>query len=114
MIRATVRIAQTAILAVVFAFMFGSVARAADDTAAVFKAKCETCHGKDGSGNTDMGKMTKAKDLRSPEVKKMTDAQLEETITKGKGDTMPAYKGKLTDAQIKALVTYVRGFAKKS
>lgn len=112
--RAAVRIGQTALLAVVFALMFGSVARAADDTAAVYKAKCETCHAKDGSGNTDMGKSMKAKDLRSPEIQKMTDAQLLDVITKGKGETMPAYKGKLTDAQIKALVTYVRGFAKKS
>jgi mono/diheme cytochrome c family protein len=112
--RAAIRITHAVLLAVVFVLLLGSVARPADDAAAVYKAKCETCHAKDGSGKTDMGKMTKAKDLRSPEVQKMTDDQLNDAITKGMGDTMPAYKGKLTDAQIKALVAYTRGLAKKS
>lgn len=112
--RTASRIAQSVLFAIVFALMFGSIARAADDAAAVYKAKCETCHAKDGSGKTDMGKMTKAKDLRSPEIQKMTDDQLNDAITKGMGDTMPAYKGKLPDAQIKALVAYTRGLTKKS
>lgn len=111
--REAIQIRKAAILVVAFAGLFGPVARAADGTAALYKAKCETCHGADGSGNTDMGKSTKAKDLRSAEVQKMTDDQLTAAITNGMGDTMPAYKGKLTDAQIKDIVGYVRGLAKK-
>jgi mono/diheme cytochrome c family protein len=45
-------------------------------------------------------------------VQKQTDAELTAIITNGKSP-MPAYKGKVTDAQIKELVTYVRGLAKK-
>jgi len=78
----------------------------ADDAAATFKAKCAMCHGADGKG----GKMG-TRDFASPEVKAETDAQLVDIITKGKGK-MPAYSGKLTDADIKSLVTYVRGLAK--
>jgi mono/diheme cytochrome c family protein len=85
----------------------------ADDSAALYKAKCETCHAKDGSGNTQMGKTLKAHDLRALEVQKMSDAELNAAITNGKGATMPAYKGKLTDAQIKGLVDYVRNLVKK-
>jgi mono/diheme cytochrome c family protein len=35
-------------------------------------------------------------------------------IANGVGKKMPAFKGKLTDAQIKDLVGYIRGLAKKS
>lgn len=45
--------------------------------------------------------------------KKETDAQLNDSITNGKGKKMPAYKGKLTDDQIKDLVGYIRDLAKK-
>jgi len=78
----------------------------ADDAAATFKAKCAMCHGPDGKG----GKMG-TRDFAAPEVKAETDAQLVDIITKGKGK-MPAYGGKLSDADIKGLVTYVRGLAK--
>ena len=88
-------------------------ARAQDDAAGLFKAKCAACHGADGgSGNTPAGKAMKVRDLHSPDVQKQTDAQLTEIVTAGKG-AMPAYKGKLTDDQIKQLVGYVRELAKK-
>jgi cytochrome c6 len=88
-------------------------ARAADDPAAVFKAKCAACHAADGSGNSATGKALATPDLRSDEVQKQTDAQLIDSITNGKGKKMPAYKGKLTDDQIKQLVGYVRELGKK-
>jgi len=78
----------------------------ADDAAATYKAKCAMCHGPDGKG----GKMG-TRDFASAEVKAETDAQLTDIITKGKGK-MPAYGGKLTDADIKALVGQVRSFQK--
>jgi len=78
----------------------------ADDAAATYKAKCAMCHGADGKG----GKMG-TRDFASPEVKAETDAQLTDIITKGKGK-MPAYSGKLSDEDIKGLVTYIRSLAK--
>jgi len=80
---------------------------AAADGAALYKAKCASCHGVNGSGDTAMGKAMKLRDLRSPEVQKQTDADLTKVTADGKGK-MPAYKGKLTDAEISALVAHMR------
>jgi cytochrome c6 len=85
----------------------------AQDAAALYKAKCAVCHSDDGSGSSATGKQLGAKDLRSDDVQKQTDAQLNDSITNGMGKKMPAYKGKLTDDQIKGLVGYIRDLAKK-
>jgi|ERR1700683_3016999 cytochrome c6 len=77
-----------------------ATAQSAADT---FKAKCAMCHGADGSGKAAMG----TKPLGSADVQKMSDADLNAAITNGKGK-MPAYKGKLTDAQIGDLVKFIR------
>ena len=84
---------------------------AAQDAAALYKTKCQACHGADGSGSTPMGKKLAARDFRSAEVQKKTDAELTDIITQGK-DKMPAYKGKITDEQIKQLVAYTRELGK--
>jgi len=60
-----------------------------------------------------MGKTLGVPDLTSSDVQKQSDAQLTDSVTNGKGKKMPAYKGKLTDDQIKGLVAYIRGLAKK-
>jgi mono/diheme cytochrome c family protein len=88
----------------------------AEDTAAgasVFKAKCSTCHGPDGSGNTPVGKSLQTADLRSPEVQKKSDAELTESVSEGKGN-MPAFKTILTEDEIHAVLKYVRTFASKA
>ena len=85
----------------------------AQAAADLYKTKCQACHGPDGTGNTTMGKKLAARDFHSPEVQKMTDAQVIEVITKGK-EKMPAYgAGKLTADQIKGLAAYVRELGKK-
>jgi cytochrome c6 len=86
----------------------------AQDAAGLFKSKCAVCHSADGSGTSAMGKQLGVKDLGADAVQKQSDAQLTDSITNGKGSKMPAYKGKLTDDQIKGLVGYIRGLAKKS
>jgi len=98
----------------VIATMFLLFTSAKADNAAAeatYKAKCATCHGPDGKGETALGKTMKTGDFASPEVQKMSDADLTDAITKGK-DNMPAYKT-LTADQVKALVGYVRAFGKK-
>ena len=81
-----------------------------DDSATVFKTQCASCHGLDGSGNTAAGKKLAVRDLRSSEVKKVSDEKLNTIITKGK-DKMPAAKG-LNAAQIKEMVAYIRTLQK--
>lgn len=81
------------------------------DAAADYKAKCATCHGPDGKGDTAMGKTMKVKDLGSAEVQKQSDADMATLIEKGK-KPMPGYEGKLTQDQIDSLVKYVRSLKK--
>ena len=78
----------------------------------IFKSKCATCHGPDGAGKTTMGTMLKIRDLRSEDVQKQPDADLNRIIAKGK-NKMPAFDGKLKKEQIEQLVTYVRELGKK-
>ncbi|MGZ4778187.1 MAG: c-type cytochrome [Thermoanaerobaculia bacterium] len=84
----------------------------ADDAAAIYKAKCASCHAADGSGDTAMGKAMKLRDLRSADVQKQTDKELFTVTSDGKGK-MPAYKAKLSEADINGLVVFMRGLAKK-
>ncbi len=84
---------------------------AAADAAANYKAKCAMCHGADGKGDTPVGKKMGVHDFASPEVAKASDAELITIVTKGK-NKMPAYSGKLSDADIKDLIGYIRQLAK--
>ena len=100
------------ILAVAVLLMMVAPAALADDSAALYKTKCAVCHSADGSGDSAMGKKTGAHDFRSPEIQKMTDAQLTEITVKGK-NKMPGYDKKLTADEIKGLVAYIRVLGKK-
>jgi mono/diheme cytochrome c family protein len=99
-------------LLIVLALLFAVSARAQNDAASVYKARCAVCHGADGSGNTAVGKNMSLRDLRSADVQKQTDEQLFEITAKGK-NKMPGYEKSLKEAQIKDLVAYIRDLAKK-
>jgi len=83
-----------------------SLPAVAQDAEALYKSKCQVCHGADGKG-TAFGQKMGVRDFHSPEVAKETDAQMIEVTKKGKGK-MPAFDGKLTDDQIKGLIKYIR------
>jgi len=89
----------------------------AADAAATWAQNCASCHGKDGSGNTMMGKKLGVKDYRDAKVQAaFSDAEAARAIkegvkTSGK-ETMKSFASKLSDADIKALVAYVRSFKK--
>jgi mono/diheme cytochrome c family protein len=78
---------------------------------ATYKAKCAMCHGADGTGNTPMGKNMKLRSFKSAEDMKATDAELFKQTKDGVGK-MQGYAGKLTDAQINDVVTYIRTLQK--
>ena len=84
----------------------------AGDGAALWGQHCASCHGKDGSGSTMMGKKLELKDYREASVQSsFTDAEAAKVIKDGKGK-MKAYGAKLSEADIKALVAYVRSLKK--
>jgi len=95
----------------ILALSAGSVALAQGAGADTYKAKCAMCHGADGSGSTPAGKSMKAIPFTSPELVKASNADLIAATKSGKGK-MPAYAGKLTDAQVAEVVGYIRTLQK--
>lgn len=93
-------------------FLAGPSAHAQETGESLFKSKCAMCHGPDGTGKTMMGEKLKIPDLHSDAVQKKTDAELTQTITKGK-NSMPSYEGKVSKEQIGLLVEFIRDLAKK-
>lgn len=92
------------------------IAFAADATAN-WNQHCASCHGKDGSGNTMMGKKLAVKDYRDAKVQAaFSDAEAERAVKEGVKENgkekMKPFGGKLSDADIKALVAYIRSFKK--
>ena len=106
-----VRMAMGA-LALGFAMQMTPILHAQGEAVKIYKDKCAGCHGPDGSANTPAGKALKTRDFHSPDVKNESDADFATIITKGK-NKMPAFEGKLKEAEIKSLVAYVRDLANK-
>jgi cytochrome c6 len=74
---------------------------------------CTKCHGENGAGKTRMGLRAGVKDYTNArEQAAMTDEEMVKRIKEGKreGDIvkMPAFGGRLSDDEIKALVAHVR------
>jgi mono/diheme cytochrome c family protein len=99
------------IVATLVAASTGTVAFAQSSGADIYKAKCQSCHGAEGTPNPGIAKMMGVKPVSDPSVKSLSESQMITDTTNGKGK-MPAFKGKLTDAQIKASVDYFRSLAK--
>jgi cytochrome c6 len=76
-----------------------------------YKAKCAMCHGADGLASGPMGKMDKIPAFNSPEAKKLSEADMIAETKSGKGK-MPPFAGKLTDAQIKEVIGFVKTLQK--
>jgi mono/diheme cytochrome c family protein len=82
---------------------------AAQDGAAIYKTKCAMCHGADGNPSPAMAKSMGLKSLGSPEVQKLSDAEMKDVVDKGKGKMKPI---KLSPAERDAVVKQVRSFKK--
>jgi len=95
-----------------FLFALPHFAAAQSDGQKLYDTNCAKCHAPDGTGNTAVGKAVGAKDLNSPEAKKLTDAEINTQIDQGKGN-MPPFAGTLNKAQIDSLIPIVRAFGKK-
>jgi cbb3-type cytochrome c oxidase subunit III len=87
------------------------LAQDAADGAAIYKKRCSMCHGAEGKGFS----ANKTPDFTSEAWHKAhSDEVVTEVIKNGKkGTAMPAFSGKLSDDEIKAVVAHVRSFCKK-
>ena len=100
---------SSALAAVVL--LSGVVGFAQTSGEATYKAKCQSCHGAQGVPNPGIAKAMGVKPATDPSVTSLSQAQMITDTTNGKAK-MPAFKGKLSDAEIKASVDYFRTFAK--
>jgi cytochrome c6 len=87
------------------------------DAGALWSQHCASCHGKDGSGSTAMGKKMGVKDYRDAKVQSaFSDGEAERAIKEGVKENgkekMKAFGGKLSDDDVKALVAYIRSLKK--
>ncbi len=83
----------------------------ADSGADIYKTKCSACHGKNGAGDSMLGKNLKLRPLGSDDVQKRSDEELFTIISKGK-NRMPPFDRKLSKDQIRDLVKYIRSLKK--
>lgn len=74
-----------------------------------YAKNCEGCHGPEGQGGLVKidNKQIKVPSLKAEHAIKHTDAEITDFITNGH-EEMPAFKDKLTPAEVTQLVHYVR------
>jgi mono/diheme cytochrome c family protein len=101
-------------------FMFALAAAAlaaapafAADTAAgkaIYSRSCQSCHGLDGAPNPGIEKAENVtiRDLKSQEVQSISDADMKNIITQGKGK-MHAVSG-LSGKQLDDVVAYIKSW----
>jgi len=85
----------------------------AADGPALFNAKCVICHGKDGAGLPNWRAKGQPDFTNADWQKSHTDSQIADTIKNGRGKFMPAFKEKLSDDEIVAIVGRVRQLGKR-
>lgn len=90
----------------------------AADTAANWKKHCYSCHGKDGRGKTRAGRKAKVKDLTDAKVQALySDAEILDLLKNGlkskSGKVLKKpFSDKLSEAEMKDLIAFVRSLAK--
>ncbi len=101
-------------IALTVALLAGAVSLQAD-VVANWNKHCASCHGKDGKGQTVMGKKAGARDYTDAKVQdSFTDEEAfkltKEGIKKDGKDVMKPYAEKLSDDEIKELVAHILMF----
>jgi mono/diheme cytochrome c family protein len=81
----------------------------------VYAKRCTLCHGADGRSQTKKGRQYKAPDFTTAKWQRTTtDDEIADAITNGVPKTkMAAFREKLSQDQIHALIPYLRAFGKK-
>ena len=82
-----------------------------------YDKSCASCHGKDGKGDTKMGKKEGVKDYTDPKTwEGLDDAKAFKSVKEGmkEGDKvkMKPFADKLSDDDIKAVIAYMRTLKK--
>ena len=78
----------------------------AQDGAALYKSKCQACHGATGTPNPAMAKMMGIKPASDPAIQALTASQVQATVKNGKGKMKPI--AGLSDAEVTAVSAYFK------
>jgi mono/diheme cytochrome c family protein len=97
--------------ALAIAFSLSGALGFAQNGQAIYKTKCQSCHGPAGIPNPGIAKMMGVKPVTDPAVKKATEAEMIKATENGMGKMQP-FKGKISDADIKSSVEYFRSLMK--
>jgi cytochrome c553 len=104
------------ILLVSFMSIAGALAASAAEPKEIWATACARCHGADGKGQTNIGRLLGAKDYTDPAVQAAVtdDAAIKATKEGFSKDGKVVMKPNttLSDADIKAVVGYMRTFKK--
>ena len=110
---------RTSIVAASIFLSATALAQADKKTERTWKAKCASCHGQGGKGDTDKGKQMKLEDMTTAAYQAKSNDDFKKAILNGvhtekdgvKQD-MNGFKDELTPDQVDALVAYIRSFKK--
>lgn len=117
------RVRFVALSAAVVLAAVPSAAGASDKkTERTWRANCASCHGRDGTADTEQGRQMKIPSMAAAEwQKKLTDEQIRSVIRdglvreeSGLKKEMEPFKEKLKPAEIDAMLEYIRAFAPSS
>ena len=95
------------------ALLLGAEVRA--DTTEIWRSKCKSCHGVDGSAQTASGKNQKIPDMRDRVwQEKFSDEEIRKNISDGSAEhkKMKAFKTALSAEEIGDLIKHIRVFRK--
>jgi cytochrome c551/c552 len=105
------------IMLVVAGLALSTWATNAEEAKAIYDKSCAKCHGADGAGQTKMGQKLGVKNYTDAKVQAaMKDEEMAKAIKEGVKDkdgkpVMKPTEG-ISDADVKGLVTLIRGFKK--
>lgn len=108
---------MTSIVAASMCLSTAALAETDKKTERTWKAKCASCHGQGGKGDTDKGKETNVQDMTTAAYQAKSNDEFKKAILDGvhtekngvKQD-MNGFKAELTPEQVDALVAYIRSF----
>jgi mono/diheme cytochrome c family protein len=101
------------IVVLILAYVSAQGQNATGDGAALYKAECAICHGRDGAGKTPTGQKCNLRNLHSAEVQKQSDSDLSRALAQDKGK-MPAFGKTIGEDQTQLLVAHIRESARNS
>lgn len=85
-----------------------SSANSGTATRNLYLSNCARCHGADGQGDTESGRLYDVPDISGGRLRRKSSAKLTTVVMRG-GKSMPAFSKKLTRKQIASIVGYIRG-----